>query len=113
MDGEKEQIFYRLLQKCEKRIDILRRVRKMGNELLCNCAYHEKNMEEQLHKMAKAGASKKEIEDQARSYNVRNKYAKDTVKDYNDMLEMMDASNEKPKPITYSAFEELNGPKEE
>jgi uncharacterized protein YlaN (UPF0358 family) len=66
----------KLLMLCEKDAERLKLLRKIQNEILVNCAYHDKNREKQLATLRSSGATKEEIKMVISFYDLQEKYGK-------------------------------------
>lgn len=68
-------LFKKDLQEIEQYISILVRLRKIRNELLSCCAYHEKNMEVQVKQLERVKAPQEEIDFITHSWDIQKKFA--------------------------------------
>jgi uncharacterized protein YlaN (UPF0358 family) len=80
----------KLFMLCEKDASRLQRIRKLQNEILSNCGYHEKMRESQLSALKSAGADKEDINMVIRTYDLREKYGKRLMARFNRLLERLE-----------------------
>jgi hypothetical protein len=80
----------KLMLMCESDAEQLRRLRKIQNEILINCAYHEKNKESQIAKMKQSGASKEEIKMVVRTYDLQEKFGLRLMGRFERLIEQLE-----------------------
>ena len=86
-DGNNEAL--KLLIINEKACSLLRRIRKVTNEILINTAYHNVNKEIQLNKIQRANAPKDEIQMIKDLYDLHEEIGTEAKERHKEMIKLL------------------------
>lgn len=79
------------VRELEQKANIIKRLRRIRNEILSNCAYHDKNSSEQIERLKKLTAPQTEIDFVNRCGFVSFELSQEMLKDYNIILDMFES----------------------
>jgi glycine cleavage system protein P-like pyridoxal-binding family len=68
-------------------------LRNITNEILCNCAYHDKNIEEQFKKLSTLKVPKEEMEIITDAWELKNNMGKSLLHDLKELIDYVKSSN--------------------
>jgi hypothetical protein len=81
-----ERIRLSRIVELEQKASFIKRLRLIRNEILSNCAYHTKNIEEQTKKMEHLQVPKEELDLICRSHEMSLKLGNELMKEYDSFI---------------------------
>jgi len=91
---EKKQLnMLSMINKLEHKAKVLIKLRVITNAILSNCAYHNKNIEEQFFKLEKLKVPKDEMDLITDMWELKLKIGKSLIKESEELIKYVESSN--------------------
>jgi hypothetical protein len=81
------------INKLEHKAKVLGKLRMVTNAILSNCAYHNKNIEEQFTKLEKLNVPKEEMELITKMWELKLKIGKSLIKESEELINYVESCN--------------------
>lgn len=93
-DIEKKQLtMLSMINRLENKAKVLGKLRFITNEIVSNCAYHNKNIEEQFKKFESLKVPKKEKEIIAKAWELKFSLGNSLMKDLEELINYVESCN--------------------
>lgn len=90
---KKQTTMLSMIHKLDHKAKILAKLRFITNEVLTNCAYHNKNIEEQFKKFESLKVPKEEKEIISRAWELKFNLGKSLMNDLKELINYVESSN--------------------
>lgn len=90
---KKQQTMLSMIHRMKHKAMVINDFRFITNAIASNCAYHEKNMEEQFIKLDRLKVSKEEKDILSKAWDIKFKLGTSLMKDLKELIEYVEKNN--------------------